>query len=112
MLPFVTLEFLGAASSVLTMASREPQLEDIAREVVWWEPPEVTLSDQNDFLCRVMARGSWDDLRCVEEKFGEEALREALRHARAGVMDPASWHYWHHRFGLDPVPELPKRTFA
>ena len=99
-------------NNIFLMALPDPQLEDIAREVVWWEPPEVTLSDQNDFLCRVMARGSWRNVRHVEEVFGEEALREALRHSRPGVMDPASWHFWHYRLGIEPVPEIPKRTFA
>jgi hypothetical protein len=94
------------------MALRDPQLEKIAREVVWWEPPEVTLSDQGDFLCRVMARGSWKDVRYVEKLFGDEALREALRHSRPGVIDPASWHFWHYRLGIEPVPEAPKRIFA
>lgn len=94
------------------MALLDPQLENIARGVVWWEQPGVTLSDQNDFLCRVMARGFWEDIKYVESIYGEEAFREALRHCRPGVMDPASWHYWHYRLGIDPVPEAPKRTFA
>ncbi len=94
------------------MATRDPQLEDIAREVVWWDPPQVTLSDQNDFLCRVMALGTWKDMQHVEKVFGEEALREALRRSRPGVFDPASWHYWHYRLEIGPVPELPKRTFV
>lgn len=94
------------------MALSDPQLEDIARMVMWWEAPEVALSDQNEFLCRVMARGFWDDVKHVEKVFGEDAFREALRHCGPGVMDPASWHYWHYRLGIEPVPELPKRTFV
>jgi uncharacterized protein (DUF2267 family) len=94
------------------MTLSDPRLESIAREVVWWEPPEITLSDQNDFLCRVMDHGSWEDMRHIEEVFGDKALREALDHCRPGVMDPASWHYWHYRLGIETVPELPRRTFA
>jgi hypothetical protein len=94
------------------MASQDLKLEAIAREIVWWEQPEVTLSDQNDFLCRVMARGFWEDLKHVEEIYGEDAFREALRHSRPGVIDIASWHYWHHRLGIKPVPEMPRRTFS
>jgi len=97
--------------TIVDMALRDPQLEAIARGVVWWEPPDVTLSDPNDFLCRVMARGLWDDIKHVEKVYGEEAFRVALRHARPGVIDIASWHYWHHRLGIEPVPEMPKRTF-
>jgi hypothetical protein len=94
------------------MAVSGAQLERIAREVVWWEPSEVTLADRNDFLCRVMARAFWDDLNHVEEIYGEDAFREALRRAKPGVFDSASWHYWHIRLGCEPVPEMPQRTFA
>jgi hypothetical protein len=106
------VEFPGPSFTMDAMALRDPQLETIARAVVWWEPPEVTLSDQDDFLCRVMARGLWDEVKRVESAYGEEAFRQALRRARPGVIDVASWHYWHHRLGMLPVPEMPKRSFA
>ena len=93
------------------MPLADPQLRNIAREVVWWEPPEVTLADQDDFLCRVMALGTWDDVQHVEKMFGAGAFRKALHGAKPGVFDPACWHYWHHRLEFDAVPELPKRTF-
>lgn len=91
------------------MATTEPRLESIAREVVWWETPEVTLSDRDDFLCRVMARGFWGDVQHVEKVFGEDAFRRALSHCRPGVMDTGSWHHWHYRLGVEPVPEQPRR---
>jgi hypothetical protein len=94
------------------MPIRDPQLESIAREIVWWEEPEVTLSDQDGFLSRVMARGSWDDVQHVVKIYGDDAFREALRHSKPSVIDAASWHYWHHRLGMEPVPEMPKRTFS
>lgn len=94
------------------MHPSDTRLEEIARKVVWWEPAEITLADKNDFLCRVMARAVWRDVQYVEKSFGDSAFREALRHCRPGVMDPASWHYWHFRLRMDPVPEAPKRTFA
>jgi hypothetical protein len=107
-----SVEFHEGAINVLAMELRDPQLDVIARGVVWWEPPEVTLSDQNDFLCRVMCRGSWEDVQHVEKVYGEEALRRALGHAKPGVFDPASWHYWHYRLGFESVPELPRRPFV
>ena len=94
------------------MQSRGRQLEGIAREVVWWEAPEVTLLDQNNFLGYVMTRGVWDAVQHVEAVYGEEAFREALRHAKPGVIDVASWHYWHHRLGVGPIPDMPRRTFG
>jgi hypothetical protein len=94
------------------MAQQDFRLKQIAREVVWWEPPEITLADQNDFLARVMARGFWKDIVHVQSLFGDDALREALQRSRPGVIDIASWHYWHHRLRLEPVPALPQRAFV
>jgi len=94
------------------MLVADQRLNQIARRVKWWEPAEATLSDQDDFLCRVMALGLWDDMVYAERIFGEEAFSRALSRCRPGLMDPASWHYWHHRLGSETVPSLPKRTFA
>ena len=85
-------------------------MESIARQGVWWEQPEITLADQNEFLCRVMSRGLWEHVQEVERVYGEAAFREALMHCRPGIMDTASWHYWHRRLGIDPVPQQPMRT--
>ena len=94
------------------MPTVDQRLAAIAREVVWWQPSEETLSNEEDFLCRVMARGFWEDIQDVEKVFGKDAFREALRHCRAGVMDKRSWSYWHHRLNVDPVPDMPRRNFA
>jgi len=94
------------------MLAADPTLGRIARRVKWWEPEDVTLSDLDDFLCRVMALGLWEDMVYAEQTFGEEAFVHALAQCPPGVMDPASWHYWHHRLGKDTVPPLPQRSFA
>jgi hypothetical protein len=104
------IEFPFGKANPMGMPLMEPLLESIAREVVWWEPPEVTLSDTDDFICRVMARGFWEDAQHVERVFGEEAFRKALRNCKAGAMDAGSWHYWHYRLGLEPVPPEPRRN--
>jgi hypothetical protein len=90
----------------------DPTLARIARRVKWWEPAEVTLSNPDDFLCRVMALGLWEDMVYAERTFGEGALAQALSRCPPSVMDPPSWHYWHHRLGSETVPPLPQRTFA
>ena len=93
------------------MHSPTSQLEVIATRVAWWKAPVDVLANPDDFLCRVMAFGLWSDTTYVIEVFGEDALRQALRFAPAGVFDPASWHYWHYRLGIGEIPELPKREF-
>ena len=86
------------------------ELERIARRVCWWEPAETTLAGTELFLCRVMVFGTWDDVCLALEAYGEENFSAALRSAPPGLFDPRSWHYWHIRFGLLPVPPLPRRA--
>ncbi len=45
---------------------------------------------------------------------GDEALRDTLVHAEAGQFNARSWAWWHYRFGLarmGQVPPLPVRRF-
>ena len=90
----------------------DTEIERIARRVKWWEPAEETLSDQDDFLCRVMNLGTSNDVEYVEGIYGEEAFRRALGHCRPGVMDRRSWNYWHLRLGTGSIPPMPQRAFA
>ena len=84
-------------------------LMGVARRLVWWLTPEETLELEDRFLAQVMTLGTWDDVQCVRGEVGDAGLREVLRHPPAGVFDLRSWHYWHHFFGIDPVPPLPRR---
>jgi hypothetical protein len=86
------------------------RLQGIAARVCWWEPAEETLKDTPLFLCRVMTFGTWDDASFCLEHFGRDAFRSALLSAPPGLLDPRSWHYWHHRLGMLPVPEQPVRA--
>jgi hypothetical protein len=94
------------------MHTLTPQLETIAKRVVWWKPPGESLANADDFLCRVMTFGLWGDAVHVLEVYGEDALRHAIKHAPAGVFDEPSWHYWHNRLGLNEIPCLPTRILA
>jgi hypothetical protein len=87
-----------------------PLLAAIARRVCWWEPAEVTLANTRLFVARVMVLGTWDDVSLVLNYFGKEAFKNALRSAPPGLFDNRSWHYWHHRLRLLPVPPLPQRV--
>jgi hypothetical protein len=85
-------------------------LAAIAARVCWWEPSAATLKNTPLFLCRVMALGTWEDIRIVLDHYGKDAFREALKDAPAGAFDARSWHYWHNRLNLLPVPSLPQRA--
>ena len=65
-----------------------PEIRRIASRVVWWEPPEVVVTREEDFICRAMALGQ----------------------ASPGIFDARSWHYWHHRLGLGSAGPLPTRA--
>jgi hypothetical protein len=92
------------------MANKE-QLKRIARELFWWQTPEVSLANPCRFLAQVMALGTWQEVQLVRDAFGWDAFRDALRNAPAGVFDPRSWAYWHNFFGL-PEAELPRRSLT
>jgi hypothetical protein len=89
-----------------------PELRRIASRVVWWDTPERVLAREDDFLCRVMALGNLADVNYIEETYGPDRLRRALRVAPPGVLDPRSWHYWHHRLGLGPAGPMPARQLS
>jgi hypothetical protein len=86
------------------------RLYTIATRVCWWQPAEDTLKDTSLFLCRVMTFGTWEDACFCLEWFGKDAFRTALQAAPPGLLDHRSWHYWHHRLGMLPVPAEPVRA--
>ncbi len=84
-------------------------LLDLARRLVWWEPPQKTLARPERLVARAMAEGTWEDMLLVRATYGDEALRRILGDPPPGVFDPRSWTYWHVVFGIEPVPPLPRR---
>ena len=84
-------------------------LRTIAERLIWWQPPADSLRQPRRFLAQVMVLGNWDDVQVARRTFGDAAFREVLHDAPPGVFDLRSWTYWHHVFGLLPVPPLPRR---
>lgn len=87
----------------------DERIAGIARRVVWWQEPERTLRWPRDFVARVMATGSLDEVRDVERYFGRRMLREAVIEASPGVFDRRSWNYWLLVLDLDRTAPLPVR---
>jgi hypothetical protein len=86
-----------------------PELYAIAERVFWWLTPEQALQDPLRFAAQVMTFANWDEAQATLAALGESTFREVLRNPPAGVFDARSWNYWHLRFGISPVPALPKR---
>jgi hypothetical protein len=83
-------------------------LEAVAERVVWWKPPSETLADERYFLARVMAAGTFDEVRFVRARFSADAFRAVLDDPPPGVFDGRSWAYWNLVFDR-PAPEIPRR---
>jgi hypothetical protein len=92
--------------------STNQSLKSIARKYVWWKKPEEALAYPNHFLAQVMTFATFEDAMLVLRNLGGDAFRDALAHAPPGVFDIRSWHFWHHRLGVTPIPPLPERTFG
>jgi hypothetical protein len=84
----------------------------VARRLFWWMSPTEALRDRNRFLAQVMALGTWEDVAAVQEECPEGEWRDALRRVAPGVIDPRSWHFWHVRFGMVPIPPMPVRRLG
>jgi hypothetical protein len=62
------------------------------------------------FLAHLMVYGSAADVAVVERYVPEEAFREVLEKAPAGVFTQEVWDRWHERMGIKAEP-LPRRQF-
>jgi hypothetical protein len=87
----------------------ERELIDLARRYFWWQPPEQAMSDRTRFLCQLMQLGIDADVRVARRLLGDDALREVVRNAPAGVLDARSWNFWHLILFGAPPPPLPTR---
>lgn len=103
------LRMTSSATLMPDQAAQDPRLRELAAKVVWWKRPEEALADQRLFLAQAMTYGNWEDMELVRSTYGTDALRALLQDAPPGVFDPRSWSYWHARFGITPVPPLPRR---
>jgi hypothetical protein len=90
----------------LTQATAE-----VARRIVWFEPPDQALADPVRFMAYAMARATVADLAVLAPYLTDEDWQEALDNAPPGIIDPRSWAYWNNRFGRYPVPPMPVRRF-
>lgn len=86
------------------------RMAEIARRIAWWQSPEQTLQRPLDFIARVMASGSLDEVRDVEQAFGRRRFGDALRAASPGVFDARSWSYWLLILGMDQATPMPVRN--
>jgi hypothetical protein len=87
-----------------------PEIEAVARRVVWFEPPKQAISDPIRFMAYAMTYGDHEDMVILRQHVTDADLHEALARAPAGIFDPRSWAYWNLMVGNYPAPPMPKRS--
>jgi hypothetical protein len=87
------------------------ELLRIAHKVVWFDAPEQTLRDVNNFLAHLMVYGSPVDTKIVERYIPEAEFRKVLENAPAGTFTTEAWRRWHERLRIVRLPPLPRRRF-
>lgn len=86
-----------------------PDLEKVAKRVVWFKTPADTLKDVKLFLAHLMTYGTLSDIGTALKYFSEDDFKAALDDPPPGVFDRRSWVYWNVRYRRAPVPPLPVR---
>jgi len=87
----------------------------LAKKYLWWVSPEAAIRDQGRLVAQVMNLGTFEDVRYLEDRLGEDYLANIVKTARPGYFQEKPWNYWHHRLGIamdGAVPPLPQRTFS
>jgi hypothetical protein len=99
--------FRGHARRAFTWAPITPKILEIARGVIWFEPPEQALSDPVRFMAYAMTYATPEDMRAIRKHVSDDDFREALERAPPGIIDPRSWAYWNSKMGRYPAPPDP-----
>ena len=86
-----------------------PDLQQVAKRVVWFKAPDDALKDVKLFLAQVMTYGTLSDISTTLHYFSEDDFAAVLNDPPPGVFDRRSWTYWNVRYHREPVPALPKR---
>lgn len=89
-----------------------PEVEALARRLVWFEAPEDAVSDAVRFAANAFARGTYEDMQVLRVFLNDDDLREALDNAPPGIIDARSWAYWNSKLGRYPAPPMPARKFG
>jgi hypothetical protein len=89
-----------------------PEILEIARGVIWFEPPEQALSDPVRFMAYAMTYATPEDMRAIRQHVSDDDFREALDRAPPGIIDTRSWAYWNSKMGRYPALPRPVRRFG
>ncbi|MCB1600161.1 MAG: hypothetical protein R3F18_20345 [Lysobacterales bacterium] len=83
----------------------------LSQKLVWFEPPGLALANPIRFLAYAFRYARFEEMSQLREYLSDDELRQALRQAPPGIIDPRSWAYWHLMLDLAPQP-LPERDLG
>jgi hypothetical protein len=86
-----------------------PALRKVAKQIIWFEPPAISLRNVKRFLIYAMEYATTPELKVLRRYFSESEMRAALDAPLPGIMSERSWAYWNAMFGRYPPPPMPKR---
>ncbi|CDI04049.1 conserved hypothetical protein [Candidatus Competibacter denitrificans Run_A_D11] len=86
-----------------------PEIQAVARRVIWFEEPERALQNPVRFLAYAMTYATHEDMQMIRHYVTDEQFREALDQVPPGIIDQRSWAYWNLKFNRYPAPPLPVR---
>ena len=89
-----------------------PEIEAVARRIVWFEEPARAVDDPVRFMAYAMAYATHEDMKVIRSYVGDRDFREALDRAPPGIIDPRSWAYWNLKMGRYPAPPMPERMLG
>jgi hypothetical protein len=92
--------------------SLTPEIEAVARRVIWFEQPSVAIANTSRFVAYAMTYGTYRDVAEIRKQLSDDDLREALAAAPPGIFDPRSWAYWNLMLGRYPAPPMPERVLS
>lgn len=95
----------------MTSLPLNDEIQELARRVVWFEPPERAVAIVPRFIAYAMTYGSHTDINLLRRYLTDDELCEALSQAPPGIFDPRSWAYWNLKLGRTPTPPMPERQF-
>jgi len=85
------------------------ELRQIAKRIIWFEPPDQAVQDPVRFLAYAMTYATPEDMQEIRRQVSDDDIRSALASAPPGIIDPRSWTYWHLKMGTYAPPPLPQR---
>jgi hypothetical protein len=89
-----------------------PELQALARRVVWFKSPADAMAMPTHFIAHVLTYGTHEDIGVLRRFVSDDELRAALAGAPPGVFDDRSWAYWHLMLDRYPAPPLPVRRLG